>query len=274
MDSFWLVVLLALMPAAGNFAGGLIAEKMDTTPIILNRSLHAAAGVVIAIVAVELMPRALDVLAAWVLGFAFALGGIAYLGMERLVGVIQRRSGSSGRLSGMWMIYIAVVVDLFSDGLMIGAGSAVSVPVAITLAAGQVLADIPEGFASIANMKEKGVARSKRLLLSASFAIPVLLAAVLAYFILRDQAESLKLAVLIFTAGLLTVAAVEEMLSEAHESHEDSQISVLAFIAGFVLFVLVSAGLESMLQPEGKDAASSAEPATQHALVLSIANAA
>lgn len=63
------------------------------------------------------------------------------------------------------------------------------------------------------------------------------------------------MAVLIFTAGLLTVAAAEEMLSEAHESAEDSRRSVLFFIGGFVLFTLVSAGFESVVtgrEPGGK----------------------
>ncbi len=99
------------------------------------------------------------------------------------------------------MIYIAVSIDLFSDGLLIGAGSAVSPSVAIILAAGQVLADVPEGFATIATMKDKGIPRSKRILLSASFAIPVLSAAVFAYFVLRNQPEAFKLAALTFTAG-------------------------------------------------------------------------
>jgi ZIP family zinc transporter len=42
--------------------------------------------------------------------------------------------------TSMWMIYVAVAVDLFSDGLMIGAGSAVATSLALVLALGQVLA--------------------------------------------------------------------------------------------------------------------------------------
>lgn len=49
--------------------------------------------------------------------------------------------------------------------------------------------------------------------------------------------------VLVFTAGLLTVAAVEDMIVEAHETAEDTCGSVLAFVGGFVVFTLVSAGL-------------------------------
>jgi len=88
------------------------------------------------------------------------------------------------------MIYVAVAVDLFSDGLMIGAGSAVATSLALVLALGQVLADVPEGFATIANFKDKEVPRRRRLIVGASFAVPVLLAATLAYVLLRGQGEA------------------------------------------------------------------------------------
>lgn len=248
MDNLWLTLALALLPALGNFCGGLLAEVSRTTPRRLNLALHGASGLVIAIVAVEIIPRVLDNLSAWLIAASFVLGGVAYIGIERLVQRMQKSGqGNTPNRTGMWMIYIAVSIDLFSDGLMIGAGSAIAVTVAFALATGQVLADVPEGFAAIANMKEKGIPRRKRLLLSASFVFPVLLAASVAYFVLRNLPESFKLAALTFTAGLLIVAAVEEMLSEAHESKEDTHASVLAFVGGFALFVLVSAGLESAL---------------------------
>lgn len=243
MNEFGTVLGLALLPALGNFSGGVIAEFFLTSRRKLNQALHAAAGIVIAIVAVELMPGALEAASAWVIALAFALGGLAYIGLETVVERMQEKGAKASGQTGMWMVYIAVATDLFSDGLMIGAGSAVSSSLALTLALGQVLADVPEGFATISNFKDKDVPRAKRLLLAASFALPVLLAAMLAFFLLRGQGEALKMGALVFTAGLLTVAAIEDMISEAHEAAEDTRGSVLAFVGGFVLFTLVSAGL-------------------------------
>lgn len=93
----------------------------------------------------------------------------------------------------MWMVYFAVAVDLFSDGLMIGIGASVGTGLALVLAAGQLLADAPEGFSAMANLRDKGVPRSRRILLSAAFAIPVLAAAVGAYYLLRDQNEAVQM---------------------------------------------------------------------------------
>jgi ZIP family zinc transporter len=44
-------------------------------------------------------------------------------------------------------------------------------------------------------------------------------------------------------AGLLAVASIEDMLAEAHEGGADSKASVLAFVLGFALFVVVSASV-------------------------------
>ena len=60
MTGYPLVVLLALLPTLGNFAGGVVAELVDVSPRMRSRALHVAAGVVSAVVAVELMPTALS----------------------------------------------------------------------------------------------------------------------------------------------------------------------------------------------------------------------
>lgn len=243
----WTVLLLALLPGLGNFAGGMLAEFRGASSRVLNFSLHAASGIVIGIVAVELLPAALEGLAGWWIALAVAAGGVTYVlieaGVERLLG---RKGGSADRTS-MWMIYVAVAVDLTADGLMLGSGTAVSLALGISLAAGQVLADVPEGFATVANLRENGVSRKRRTVLSASFILYCLGAALLAYLLLRGAPEGAKLAALAFAAGLLSVAAVEDMLEEAHEAREDTHGSALAFIGGFALFVLVSAGLETVL---------------------------
>jgi zinc transporter, ZIP family len=135
----------------------------------------------------------------------------------------ETSGGNQRSRSGMWMIYIAVGVDLASDGLVIGAGSAVSVPFALVLATGQIMADIPEGYASAASFRANGVPRSQRIVLSASFVLFCTGAAVVSYFLLRGSGAFVRFGALVFVAGLLTPAAVEDMLEEAHGAHADSK---------------------------------------------------
>lgn len=243
------VLLLALFPAAGNFAGGLLAEFTRTTRKRLSLALHLAAGILFGVIAIELAPRAFEGAPPWLAAAAFFAGGLFYVGLETLIQKFTGREHGSPAKSetdttGAWVIYAAVAVDLFADGLLIGTGSAISFSLALVLAIGQVTADIPEGFATIANFKDKGVPRSRRFLIGASFILPVLLGALLSYLILRDQSEAVQLTALSFTAGLLLVAAAEEIIGEAHEAAPDSKSSTLAISAGFVLFALVASYFE------------------------------
>jgi ZIP family zinc transporter len=138
---------------------------------------------------------------------------------------------------------VAIAADLVGDGLLIGAATAVTSQLGLALALGQVLADIPEGFAVAANFRDRGLGRAKRLLISVSFVVPVVGASVLAYLVLRGQGQTIKMAALVFVAGLYTLAAVEDMMAEAHESAEDSRWSAISFLVGFSLFLVVSYGI-------------------------------
>jgi ZIP family zinc transporter len=241
-DGILMVLGLALLPALGNFGGGVLAEWLRPSEKTINRSLHVATGIILAVVAVEVMPEALRHASAWLLALAFLAGGGVHLVLE---GGIERWQASKqvGAGVGAWMVYVAVVTDLAGDGLLIGAGSAVSSQMAVILALSQVLADIPEGFAVIANFRDKGVDRAKRLMLSASFVVPAVVTAVLAYFTLREQSVVLKMFGLVFVAGLFTLAAVEDMLREAHESAADSRWSAVSLLVGFALFLVLEGGL-------------------------------
>ena len=232
------VILLALLPAAGNIAGGVLVEVVPPAARWRNPMLHMAIGVVIAVVALEIMPDAVDVLDRWQIAAAFTVGGALYV----LIRAGVARVVPSGR-SRMWMIYVAVAADLFGDGLMIGAGASVGTSVGVTLALGQVLADVPEGAASVLTFRSNGVGRSRRLLISMSFAAPALAGAMAAYLALRGRPESWQFAALVITAGLFVVAVIEDLVEEAHEGDDETRASVWAVLAGFVVFALLSGAL-------------------------------
>jgi ZIP family zinc transporter len=239
MNDVGTVILFALLPAAGNFAGGVLAEIREPSKRVLSWALHAAAGILIAVVAIELTPRAVASLSGWLIALAVFAGAGLYIGIKW---VAERKlSDGKGRGNkGVWMVYLAIATDLASDGLMIGSGAAVSGQLGFLLALGQVLADFPEGFAVIASFRDQGASRSTRLWISASFVIPVLVAAIASFFFLRDQSEAWKIGVLMVTAGIFIVAAVEDLLPEAHEQSRSDKLSVLAFAAGFALFTIVA----------------------------------
>ena len=244
MDDYLKVLMLALLPAGGNFLGGALTEAVRVSEKALSLALHMAAGIVIAVVGIELMPKALETGPAWAIVLAFLAGGGVFILIDSFVDRLQkRRGGPGGADSGAaWAIFFGTAVDLFSDGVMIGTGSTVAFSLGLLLALAQVPADVPEGFATIATFQRVGVPRARRLLLSAAFAVPILLGATIGYWLLRGQPEFYKMATLAFTAGVLISVVVEEMVKEAHRG-EESRWAAMALVGGFGLFALIMAYL-------------------------------
>lgn len=239
MEEFLKVLGFTALPALGNFGGGLLAEVFRISQKTLSLALHAAAGVILAVIGIELMPQALDTTLPWLTLLAFVAGGIFFIFLDGMIDFVQGRLGNTESDSGPWAIFAGVAIDLFSDGLMIGTGSTLSLGLGLLLALGQVSADIPEGFATIAAFKNRGVPRSRRLLLSASFALPLIFGATLGYWVVRDLPEIYKLMLLAFTAGILLTVVIEEMITEAHRE-KDARFAALFLIGGFALFAMVS----------------------------------
>ena len=172
---------------------------------------------------------------------AFVAGGGFFVAVDLTIDRLRARRGGEGE-GGPWAIFFGVAVDLFSDGVMIGTGSTIGVGLGLLLALGQAPADVPEGFATIATFKRQGIPRRLRLLLAASFFLPIFLGATVGYWAVRGQSEAVQLALLAFTAGTLTTVAVEEIMPEAHQG-EEARVAALVFVGGFALFALLSAYL-------------------------------
>ncbi|WP_262402753.1 ZIP family metal transporter [Actinomadura sp. CNU-125] len=235
---------LAAVPALANFAGGLIAEVRPVSDRTLSFALHAAAGIVIAVVGLELMPRALQAPWPWVPMLAFVAGAGLFLGLDALAGYLQARTAARSRGDGQergasWGVYGGVALDLFSDGILIGTGTVVNPTLGVLLAVGQAPADLPEGFAAAATLRGAGVPRARRLAAGAGFAVPILLGAALGYLALRGAPDAVTLSVLAFTGGALLSVVIEEMVPQAHEANE-SRWDSLFLVAGFAVFAAVS----------------------------------
>jgi ZIP family zinc transporter len=235
---YLLVLVLAMLPAGGNIIGTVLAESMQTPKWVVGAALHAAAGIAIALVSVDLMPRILPRVEIPWLVVAFAVGTAISIVIAWIVRKLGR-SQDNGK-AGAWMVQAAVLVDLASDGLMTGAGAGVSFGLGVLLALAQLVANIPGGFAAAANFKHRGIKRAKRYLIAALVPLPVFVTASLGFWVLKDTDPGIQHAVLAVMVGVLLLTTVEETLPEADAPRPPRWISTSAFAAGFVGLVVLS----------------------------------
>lgn len=273
MSEFLRVLGLAAIPAGGALLGGLLAERVRLSKRTISLAMHWAAGTLLAVIGIKLMPRALEAQPAWPMVLVFVAGGLFLAGINWGTSIVQasrqpgrlnssgddesdkasRRSsadrgsesqggGGSGR-KAPWVIFLGVAVDYLTDGIIIGTGSTIGGGLGLLLGLALFAADSPEGFSTIATLKQQGDSRRMRLLLSASFPVIILAGTVIGYWGFRNAPESVKLAVLAFTAGEVLALVIAEMVREAHREWA-VQWAVLLVIGGFGLFALLSAYIQ------------------------------
>lgn len=234
MAHFFAVLALALLPAGGNLVGGLLAVNVRAPRWIVGAALHAAAGIAIAVVGIELMPRILPDTPIWVLASAFSVGAAIAL----FFAVLIRNVRDAGRA---WMVLVAIGADLVSDGLMTGVGAAVESGLGFLIAVSQSVANIPGGFAATASLQYAGVSKSRRIVTLGLLAIPVIVSCGLGYWLLRDASAPIQNAALALVAGLLLVTTVEDVIPEADSAPQLPRwVSTAAFAVGFVGLTLLS----------------------------------
>lgn len=243
MSDIVYVLLIALLPALGTVTGALIAEWKQPPGWLTGAALHSAAGIAAAVVAVELMPRAVDRGEHWLLAIGFMAGAIFSILLMRSTEKLKDKFGSSEKRAGLWTVYTAVAADLLIDGLTTGAGAAVSGGLGLLLALSQVFANIPGGFAVTANFRSAGVDKSTRLKAAIGYPLTPVLGAAAGFLVLRGANDVLMAFALAFFAGLLLLATIEEIVPEADKPGAPLKISSPAFAGGFIMLMLMSAYL-------------------------------
>lgn len=241
MHEFVIVLFIALLPAVGNIIGSLIAESVHSPRWVIGASLHAAAGIAIALVSIDLMPRILLTTPIWLIVVAFLAGALFSVILYRSGGWARGAAGVDSRSA--WMVLMAGAVDLFSDGLMTGAGTAVGSGLGLLIAASQSIANIPGGFAITANFRDDGVPRRWRLAASAALLVMVLASATIGYWLARGADSFAQNAFLAFIVGVLLLATVEDVIPQGDEPQPPRWISTAAFALGFAAMGLLSSTL-------------------------------
>lgn len=236
MPDILLVILYAMLPVIGHVSGAALALSTRPPRWIAGAALHGSAGIAIALVSMDLMPRIAQHVPGWQMMLYFLLG--AFVSVAIAYGINRMQDKSKQKATAAWMVYAAIGADLVSDGMMTGAGFAVTAELGLLLSAAQAIANIPGGFASTANLRFANMKRRRILLAAAGMAIPVLLSAIAGFWLLGDASELVKHAVLMVIVGLLLLATVEDMIPEGDAPKPPRWLSTTAFTLGFIALSL------------------------------------
>ena len=237
-----MVVLFAFGSFVTTLLGGLTALRVrDYRHLVLG----LAAGLMLGVVALDLIPEALSQQPGWVFGvpsplLTFVLGFLVLHIIERTVGIHRgHESAYAGHSHAPAVGLLAAsglvghsLLDGFAIGAAFQAGSSVG-----TVAAVAVIAhDFADGFTAYTIAALYGNKRRRAItLLAADAAAPMVGAAITLAFTIPPIVLSLYLG---FFAGFLMYFATSDILPEAHASHP-TRLTLLPTIVSFAFIWLV-----------------------------------
>jgi ZIP family zinc transporter len=226
-------LLIMVIPAVVALMGGVLAAVW--TPNHQARSLiqHFAAGVVLAALAVELLPEIeREHAPTLVLIACFALGSLFMYGIKLWTMRMEHQSKLRGDETGMGAgLLLATFIDVATDGFIIGAGFAAGGQTGTILALGLSVELLFLGLA-LASSTTSG---RRIIFLSGALGLTVLLFSVFGSALLTGASHAVIGGTLAFSAAALLYLVTEELLIEAHEV-EEKPISTLVLFGGFLAF--------------------------------------
>ena len=224
--------LLVLFPIVAGIIGSFVAVRRTPPDSLVAGVQHLAAGVVMAAVAVEVLPDLRERGPLWLVVIGFCCG-------VALLVILERFEGDEPEAGAVPVSFLVVLgVDLFIDGLLVGAGAVVSTGTAIVVTIALTLEVLFLGVATSLQLTAAGVARTRAALITSSLTVLIGIGAVLGALVLPRAGSATLTVVLALAAAALLWLVVEELLVEAHETPHRPWMAVMFFVGFLTIYCL------------------------------------
>jgi ZIP family zinc transporter len=225
--------MLMAIPAVVALGGGILASLWKPTHQTRSLIQHFAAGVVLAALAVELLPEIQREHApGLVLAVSFALGSLFMYGLKLWTIRLEHGAVTEGPATGLSTgLLLATFIDVAVDGFIIGAGFAAGGETGTILALGLSVELLFLGLA----LTSDATAGWRIVVISGALGGTVLSFAFIGNMILAGASHAVIGGALAFSAAALLYLVTEELLMEAH-TVEERPISTLILFGGFLAF--------------------------------------
>lgn len=239
MNEFLFVFAIALFTGILTYLGAPLAERADLPHSVVSAALQFAAGILTAIVAFTLMPRALEVASPLVIVPAFFIGGALFVLMEYLSARASSTSPAAHAVTYSLGLYLGVLADMLIDGVVIGIGSSLTFAAGLLLALGVAVSSLPLAFVTIATAKRQGIAPERRRMLGLLFIATIVVGALLGFWLVGGQSPQIQLTLIALASGFLFTMVTQTMIPEANREAEMSYSGIF-YIGGLSLFALLT----------------------------------
>jgi len=244
-----LVVLTAIGVGGATVLGAALGFLFKNIPHKWNDAvLGFAAGIMLAAAVLGLIVPSADLVGRsglWITA-AGMLCGALFLNfadrvtphMHHITGVDQEVHENNESLNKVMLFVMAIAIHNLPEGLAAGVGfGGGDTGNALTVAAGIMLQNVPEGMIIISPMLLSGISKGRTFLIAAFTGMIEVLGTFIGYFAVSVSTAMLPF-MLAFAGGTMLYVISDEMIPETH-SHGYEQMATYSLIVGFILMLFM-----------------------------------
>ncbi|MFO7760950.1 MAG: ZIP family metal transporter [Thermodesulfobacteriota bacterium] len=232
---------IILISVSGPVIGSLIGVlKMPSFDYICNM-LCFAAGVMLAISFLELIPESIEFSSEPVCILAILTGAFLMYGLDRIIPHIHPRlcaqeQGCNLERTSVYLI-LGMFLHNFPEGMAVAVGTVTDMNVSLAIALAISIHGIPEGICTSAPFFHTSGKRLQSFLVSSTTAVPILAGYLLAKYLFKEVPLLVIGFIIGATAGLMIYITADELIPNSctGENHQ----TIFSLLAGIVFVVLL-----------------------------------
>lgn len=231
----WIILISFMGPIIGSALGVL---RRPGFGFICNM-LCFAAGVMLAISFLELIPESIRLSSRFDCIAGFFLGTLVMYGLDRLLPHIHPRlcsqeQGCNLERTSVYLI-IGIFLHNFPEGMAIAIGTVTDISVSLSIALAIAVHNIPEGICTSAPYYHATNKKLKAFLLSSLTALPIVLGYLVARYLFLDVSKQVVGVIIAATAGLMVYITADELIP--HSCAGTNHQTIFSLIMGILLVV-------------------------------------
>lgn len=229
-------VVYTLAPLGATITGGVIAAFRPPGEKFRSYIQHFAAGVVTAAIAVEVLPPVKEQ-TPWSTVAGGMVGMILMLGLTWCTRRLEARQQNAVQSVSIGLL-ATTALDIFIDGVLIGAGISASAKQGLLLTIALTLELLFLGLSVAATFS--GLSRWASIAITSGLGLLVSAGAASGVAALSGVSKSTLAAVLAFGSIALLYLVTEELLVEAHENKQEPLLGAASLFSGFLIYLVIA----------------------------------
>ncbi len=241
MNNLTTILIISVL---GPVIGSLIGVLKKPSYLFMYNMLSFAAGVMLAISFLELIPESIAFSSINICVLGIVLGSLLMYVIDRLLPhihpeMLEQEQGKNLKKTATYLI-IGIFLHNFPEGMAIAIGTVSDSRISLAIALAIAIHNIPEGICTSAPYYHSNNKRLKSFLVSSSTALPILFGFMFASKLYQHISNTLIGLIIGATAGLMIYICADELIPSSCNKVTNHS-TIFSLILGSIFVVLLKA---------------------------------